>query len=73
LPLCIAICAGSGLWQLIASWLSWPVAGTHCIIFGLLGFTVAAKGMKISVALKIRNLKQYTNRRKTTLKKIKEP
>ena len=37
-------CSGSGLWQLIASWFSWPVAGTHCIIFGLLGFTVTAKG-----------------------------
>ena len=39
------ICSGSGLWQLVASWFSWPVAGTHCIIFGLLGFTVTAKGI----------------------------
>jgi len=41
---CMAVMLGSGLWQLVASWFSWPVAGTHCIIFGLLGFTVTAKG-----------------------------
>jgi len=41
---CLAVMLGSGLWQLVASWFSWPVAGTHCIIFGLLGFTVTAKG-----------------------------
>ncbi|XP_023329618.1 sodium-dependent phosphate transporter 1 [Eurytemora carolleeae] len=29
---------------MVASFFSWPVAGTHCIIFGLLGFTVTAKG-----------------------------
>ena len=39
---------GSGIWQLIASYFSWPVAGTHCIIFGLLGFTVTAKGKTFS-------------------------
>jgi len=41
---CMSVMLGSGIWQLVASWFSWPVAGTHCIIFGLLGFTVAAKG-----------------------------
>ncbi|XP_023329430.1 sodium-dependent phosphate transporter 1 [Eurytemora carolleeae] len=41
---CIAVMLSSGLWQLIASFFSWPVAGTHCIIFGLLGFTLTAKG-----------------------------
>jgi len=40
----LSIFTGSGLWQLIASFFSWPVAGTHCIIFGLLGFTLTAKG-----------------------------
>jgi len=41
---CMSVMLGGGLWQLVASWFSWPVAGTHCIIFGLLGFTVTAKG-----------------------------
>jgi len=41
---CIAVMLGSGIWQLIASSFSWPVSGTHCIIFGLLGFTITAKG-----------------------------
>jgi len=41
---CIAVMLGSGIWQLIASFFKWPVSGTHCIIFGLLGFTVTAKG-----------------------------
>ena len=36
--------SASGLWQIIASIFSWPVSGTHCIIFGLLGFTLTAKG-----------------------------
>ena len=43
---------GSGIWQMVASFFSWPVAGTHCIIFGLLGFTVTAKG-KIKVMYKV--------------------
>ena len=37
---------------MVASFFSWPVAGTHCIIFGLLGFTVTAKG-KIKVMYKV--------------------
>jgi len=41
---CMSVMLASGIWQLVASWFSWPVAGTHCIIFGLLGFTVTARG-----------------------------
>jgi hypothetical protein len=35
---------GSSLWQLIATYLSWPVSGTHSIVSGLLGFTLVAHG-----------------------------
>jgi len=41
---CLSVMLASGVWQLIASICSWPVSGTHCIIFGLLGFTLTAKG-----------------------------
>jgi hypothetical protein len=52
------LCLGSGLWQLIASWLSWPVAGTHCIIFGLLGFTVAAEGRKLGREMRPESIRE---------------
>ena len=35
---------GSSLWQLIATYLSWPVSGTHSIVSGLLGFSLVAHG-----------------------------
>ena len=30
----------SGAWQLVATYFSWPVSGTHAIISALLGFTL---------------------------------
>ena len=35
---------GSQLWQLIATYFSWPVSGTHAIISALLGFTLVESG-----------------------------
>lgn len=37
---------GSSIWQLVATWLAWPVSGTHSIVSGLLGFTFVAHGAK---------------------------
>ena len=33
----------SQIWQLAATWLSWPVSGTHAIISSLVGFTLVEK------------------------------
>ena len=33
----------SQIWQLAATWLSWPVSGTHAIISSLIGFTLVEK------------------------------
>jgi phosphate/sulfate permease len=38
---------GSALWQLFASFLGWPVSGSHSIVSGLLGFTLVAKGKQL--------------------------
>ena len=37
---------GSQLWQLIATYFSWPVSGTHAIISALLGFTLVESGFE---------------------------
>ena len=34
----------SQIWQLIATYLAWPVSGTHTIISALMGFTLVEKG-----------------------------
>jgi len=34
----------SQMWQLAATWLGWPVSGTHTIISALLGFTLVENG-----------------------------
>jgi len=35
----------SQVWQLAATYLSWPVSGTHAIISSLMGFTLVEKGL----------------------------
>jgi len=40
----VATMFGSSIWQLVATWLAWPVSGTHSIVSGLLGFTLVAHG-----------------------------
>ena len=35
----------SQVWQLVATYLSWPVSGTHAIISSLMGFTLVEKGL----------------------------
>merc|ERR1711874_744199 len=43
----------SQVWQLAATYLSWPVSGTHAIISSLLGFTLVqngAEGVRIGEA-----------------------
>merc|ERR1712110_296093 len=35
----------SQIWQLAATYLSWPVSGTHAIISSLVGFTLVEKGL----------------------------
>jgi len=40
-----SVLLGSASWQLFASWLAWPVSGTHSIIGGILGFHFAARGI----------------------------
>ncbi len=42
---CLSVMLGSALWQLLASFLAWPVSGSHSIVSGLLGFTLVAKGI----------------------------
>ena len=34
-------------WQLIATYLAWPVSGTHTIISALMGFTLIEHGGKV--------------------------
>ena len=36
----------SQAWQLAATYLAWPVSGTHAIISSLMGFTVVEKGLR---------------------------
>lgn len=43
---CLSVMLGSALWQLLASFLAWPVSGSHSIVSGLLGFTLVAKGQE---------------------------
>ena len=37
----------SQIWQLIATYLAWPVSGTHTIISALMGFTLVEKGSQV--------------------------
>ena len=37
----------SQIWQLIATYLAWPVSGTHTIISALMGFTLMEKGGRV--------------------------
>ena len=37
----------SQIWQLIATYLAWPVSGTHTIISALMGFTIVEKGAQV--------------------------
>ena len=37
----------SQIWQLIATYLAWPVSGTHTIISALMGFTLVEKGAQV--------------------------
>jgi len=46
-PGCLSVMLGSALWQLFASFLGWPVSGSHSIVSGLLGFTLVAKGKQL--------------------------
>ena len=41
----------SQIWQLIATYLAWPVSGTHTIISALMGFTMVEKGAQVSVSI----------------------
>ena len=41
----------SRIWQLIATYLAWPVSGTHTIISALMGFTMVEKGAQVSVSI----------------------
>ena len=41
----------SQVWQLIATYLAWPVSGTHTIISALMGFTMVEKGAQVSVSI----------------------
>ena len=37
----------SQIWQLIATYLAWPVSGTHTIISALMGFTLVENGLQV--------------------------
>ena len=41
----------SQAWQLAATYLAWPVSGTHTIISALMGFTMVEKGAQVSVSI----------------------
>ena len=40
----------SQIWQLMATYLAWPVSGTHTIISSLMGFTLMEEGGRVGVS-----------------------
>lgn len=42
----IGVITGSAIWQIIASYMAWPVSGTHSVVGGILGFSLVANGNK---------------------------
>ena len=43
----------SQIWQLIATYLAWPVSGTHTIISALMGFTLMEKGGRVGAVAEL--------------------